>query len=224
MVPAPERDPNGMPIVYEEYNLDRDILLEALTDVSDYIHSHNKHITIVAIGGAVNVMMLKSRKFTHDIDFFIADSTNEDAEMLRDAAKQATLRTKVKLGGNWLNNSVALMIPRALRAELVLEAIEQNDVLHRGYGLTVIAAPWKYALCMKLNRIAAHKDKLHDPKDAARYFREHIIREGLNQVTVKTIQEWATYYTTQAPVEAIRKMDISYYTVFMEHGVLLEHD
>ena len=46
IVPAPERDTNGMPITYEEYNLNRDTLLEALTNVSNYIYGYDKHITM----------------------------------------------------------------------------------------------------------------------------------------------------------------------------------
>ena len=168
--------------------------------------------------------MLTSRDSTHDVDFFAADSTSAEAEILRNASKQATLRSNVKLGGNWLNNSVSLMIPHALRAELVPEAIEQNDVLYCGCGLTVVAAPWKYAFCMKLNRIAAHKDKLHDRKDAARYLREHIIRRGVKQVTVEEIQEWTMLYATQAPLKAIHEVNIKYYGIFMEYGVLLEQE
>ncbi|MCJ1391800.1 hypothetical protein MMC18_004667 [Xylographa bjoerkii] len=264
LVPAPERDEAGIPIVYKDEELTRDDLVQALEYVAKYINDRGAHITMyvyfeislsilwlnskhrnmfrrnsslapnthsqrntdlhlfhsVAIGGAVSTILLGSRGTTHDIDFFTPSATPEEAELLRGAAKSALTQSSVQLGGNWLNNSVVLFMPRALRVELTKEAIEQDDVLFHEPGLKIFAAPWKYAFCMKIHRIVEQTGKQYDVNDAARYLARYINKEDCNSVTMETIMEWLMQYSVLAPTAIIRKVNIKYLTYYGKHGVL----
>jgi hypothetical protein len=71
--------------------------------------SHKKDITIVAIGGAVNCVLLHSRPTTSDVDFFYnTKQKNEDVSAIIAAAK--AVAKKSTLGDAWLSNHTALFM------------------------------------------------------------------------------------------------------------------
>lgn len=70
-------------------DLTRQTLSTALHHVAKHIHKKNANITIIAVGGAVNTMYLRSRNTTHDVDFFNNNLTAKDFEYLIKGAKEA---------------------------------------------------------------------------------------------------------------------------------------
>ena len=70
MVPRPRLDANGNPLRIEDFDLDRPILCAALSLMAKYMSQQHQGITMIAVGGAVNVMLLRTPQPTHDVDLF----------------------------------------------------------------------------------------------------------------------------------------------------------
>ncbi|RYO79116.1 hypothetical protein DL766_005246 [Monosporascus sp. MC13-8B] len=149
----------------------RETLLTALHNVAAYINKRGGHVTIVAVGGAVNTIYLQSRATAHDIDFFNEFMTWKESEILLNGAKNALKHDK-SLQKQWFNNRTIFFIPRDKRVMLTQEAFKQQDVMFSENGLTMLAAPWKYAFCCKVCRIAGesiHSARPYDLDDAVQY-------------------------------------------------------
>ena len=74
-----------------------------LFSVAASLHAKNQNISIVAVGGAVNTLLLHIQEFTADVHFFYRTKTwNADVARVIGAAKAAA--TKLNLGDQWLNN------------------------------------------------------------------------------------------------------------------------
>lgn len=136
-----------------ESALDSATLEKALKNAADYINKKGGNLTIVAVGGAVNCMALRSRNTTHDFDFFNNNFGQQEYELITAAAMAAQKKDK-KLETAWLNNRTIVFMPIDLRNSLTSEAIAQNEVVFEASGLKVVAAPWNYAFCCKVDRLA----------------------------------------------------------------------
>ncbi|KAG8417596.1 hypothetical protein J3459_006530 [Metarhizium acridum] len=69
-VPAPERDEHGLRREYAQHEVTDQVLLAALGSVAEFLH-YRENMVLVAVGGAVNTILLRSRKTTHDVDSFV---------------------------------------------------------------------------------------------------------------------------------------------------------
>lgn len=221
LVPAPERDTTGRPILYQEYNLSRRNLKRALHYVADFINRRENELTLIAVGGAVNTIHLQSREATHDVDFFTANLSYRAsaADVVRAAAVDAAARSSVPLGGNWLNNATALFLGREMQKKLRQEAIKQDCVIFQEPGLKVLAAPWHYALCGKLDRMCKPEKCPYDAADAARYLHQHITTHGNRMVPVSQIQQWAAHFKTQCSIDGMRDVNDQLRAIFGKDGI-----
>jgi hypothetical protein len=110
------------PGVPPEQPMSADIIRQGLTTVAATLHSKGQNISIVAVGGAVNTLLLHTRESTGDVDFFYWTKTkNEDVTKVIVAANTAA--TKLKLGDQWLNNHTAIFIDVRLTIELELRIL-----------------------------------------------------------------------------------------------------
>lgn len=75
-IPRPRLDESGVPVRVEDFELDRHTLEHALELVAEYMRTRNENVTIVVVGGAVNVLLLQSRQSTHDVDFLGTNLNN----------------------------------------------------------------------------------------------------------------------------------------------------
>lgn len=149
--------------------LTADQLTASLTLVGTYLSKKRTTFTLVTVGGAINTLYLRSRSTTHDVDFFSRTLTYEEIELLR----KATAEASIKLGApeRWLNNQTSVFLQHDVRLRLVQEAADANEVIFSSGGLIILAAPWRYSLCSKLDRIhAANTDptkyRTYDMSDA----------------------------------------------------------
>lgn len=220
MVPAPERDSHGIPVRYREYDLNRAMIIAALNHVGDYIHHHDDHVTIVAIGGAINTIHLQTRQFTHDVDFFSAEN---QTSLLRDASKYAQAQNGLPLGTHWLNNTITLSIGQLLIGELIKEAKRQNVVVLERQGLTIYAAPWMYAFCGKTDRMYRQREdgRQYDCSDAVSYLHEYIKSHGGEPVPVLEIMGWAKHYRKYVCVEGLHRINQLYRLFHEADGIVL---
>ncbi|WEW61202.1 hypothetical protein PRK78_006692 [Emydomyces testavorans] len=221
IVPAPERDEEGRPVRHKEYDLNRNNLNKALHYVAEFLHGKSQNVTIIAVGGAVNTIFLRTRNVTHDVDFFNGHISHDAAlaDLLRQAATNAAARSSVPLGGNWLNNSTVLFMSEALQIELTDAAVAQDEVIFQEPGLRVLAAPWGYAICAKLERMGKSNRREYDLKDAAIYLRRHILKHDNRPVSAAEIEEWGRHYKIQCSRAAIQELANEYHETYNAVGV-----
>jgi hypothetical protein len=97
-----------------------------------------------------------------------------------------------------LNNHTVLFIPPQLRADLTDEAYQQNEVIFQEGGLTVLAAPWHYAFCSKLDRISGSTNlgqtKPYDLSDAIAYLLRYLEINRTRTVTAVQVHAWAANF------------------------------
>jgi hypothetical protein len=220
MVPAPERDPQDKEVCHQGFDINRTDLLIALQHLATYICNQNADITIIAVGGVVNTVHLRTREMTHDVDFL---GGNEQIHLLRDASIYAQQQSKIQLGANWLNNATILIIPLSLQNQLIREAILQDVVLFRERGLTVLAAPWNYAFCGKTNRMdGPGTDKRpYDCQDAVAYLHEYILINGKKPVELRVVQEWGKTYERTVNINTLKLINDMYRQTYGEDGLRL---
>jgi hypothetical protein len=199
--------------------LNRETLVAALSDVAAHIVKQKRNVTIIAVGGAVNTIHLQSRISTHDVDFFNDNLTAKDLESLINGAKAAAKRDK-RLTEQWLNNRTIFFIPKNQRAALTAAALQQREVIFLAPGLTVLAAPWDYAFCCKVDRLAGagiRPAAVYDRDDAVEYLSRYLSKHGMAQVQKKTVQMWFAQYSlrwTSANDTVVAEVNAAYRTRF----------
>ena len=219
-VPRPRLGYNGRPIRHEDYELDRPTLQAALTDMAEFIDRQYQNITIITVGGAVNTMLLQTRQSTHDVDFFGTNIDNTQRILLDEAAIYAERRSQTTLGGEWFNNQTMLWLPPNVHRQVTQEALEQNEVVFERRGLRVVAAPWKYALCGKMNRLVRPAlARPYDITDAASYLRHHILKHG-GPISAVRIKRWCEGYRKETNDDVIRAVKREYRRIYRRDGIL----
>jgi hypothetical protein len=89
--------------------LTANLIQQGLTEVAATLNRNRRNVTIVAVGGAVNTLFLRSRNQTSDVDFFYrTKERHEDVTAIIDAAKRAA--RSIRVGEGWLNNHTAVFI------------------------------------------------------------------------------------------------------------------
>jgi hypothetical protein len=186
-------------------DVDSNTLLVALNHVSAYVADRGHRISVIAVGGAVNTLYLRSRLTTHDVDVFGSDFSNQD-RILLDAAMQDARQRYPSLGTDWLNTETQMWMPGQMHYELTTGARQQNVKVFDGAGLTIYAAPWNYAFSSKISRILTGGDqaRAYDLQDAVTYIHEYIRSHGNQQVPVATALGWSKHYHHQANENVLR--------------------
>ncbi|PVH94215.1 hypothetical protein DM02DRAFT_732656 [Periconia macrospinosa] len=184
-------------------DLDRETLLGALTNVAHYLNSQRANITVISVGGAVNTIFFETRRATHDVDFYNQQLRASDYNLIKLAMQYAQSRD-TNLQSEWFNNRTILFIPKTQREYLTQQAFTQDEVVFQRPGLKVLAAPWDYAICAKLDRCAGaglNQSKPYDYSDAATYLRRYLQIHNLVVVTRSQVYEWASSMYGQSAID-----------------------
>jgi hypothetical protein len=217
MIPTPQRDGTGRPIVHRSFDINRDQLRLAFGYMAEFLEQRNVNLSIYVAGGAVNTIYLRSRHTTGDVDFFGA---NEQSRLLKDASKHAQQYSTSQMGANWFNNSMSLFLRRDQEQDLIAASHRQNVILFSKPGLTVYAVPWEYALCGKTDRLTKPDRRSYDTADAVAYLRQCVKANGGNAIPVQSIEAWARKYTKAVSVQVLVEIDTLYKTQYRQHGIL----
>ncbi|EAU88698.1 hypothetical protein CC1G_01071 [Coprinopsis cinerea okayama7 len=186
--------PDGPP----EVQMSADQIRAGLNNVASALNAKKRNITIIAVGGAVNTLLLRTRASTGDVDFFYRTKTkHEDVSQVIVAANTAA--SSLKLGDHWLNNHTAVFIEEGTIQQLYDEAVQQNDVVFQAAGLTVYAAPWRYALGTKLDRLSKTGARPYDMSDAVGYLVQLIQKRKGAAVKKSEIKKWAQDFKFTVP-------------------------
>ncbi|KAK3938004.1 hypothetical protein QBC46DRAFT_266257 [Diplogelasinospora grovesii] len=204
-IPRNRTDQHGMPVQQVTRDISSDTLLAALNHVSAYVAGRGQHISVIAVGGAVNTLYLRSRAATHDVDIFGSDFNNQ-ARMLLDEAMLDAQRHYPGLGTDWINTEAQMWMAGPLHHELTAGARQQNVRVFDSAGLTIHAAPWEYAFSAKLSRILTGGNQVrpYDFDDAVTYIHEYIHGHGNQPVPVATALGWSRHYHQQMNENILR--------------------
>lgn len=223
MVPRPRRDENGVPIVAAEYDLNRQNILQALGHAAHFLHSRGKNLLLVAVGGAVNTVLLRTRESTHDVDVFNPAFSSSELSILRSAIQYAEQQSPVPLGNKWLNNETGTIGGTAQNIPQLIEmARRQNEVVFRAQGLTILAAPWHYAFVAKVGRITYGTGRTYDMADAVAYLHRHIQMHGGVPVRASAIRRWGQLYRRVTPNEVLEPLNALYQRTHGQPGIIID--
>lgn len=180
-----------------------------------YLQSKGASLTVIIVGGAVNTLFLQSRGTTHDIDFFNNNLKKEHMDLILAAARYAREQDS-NLPSQWLNNRTVLFIRADLRNTLTNEAYQQNEVVFEQRGLRVLAAPWNYAFCAKLDRLTGATDlgesRPYDVSDAAAYLHRYLSIHRINTLTDGEVRAWANRFGTAVNSNVIRRVNEEFFS------------
>jgi hypothetical protein len=223
MIPRPRRDARGVPIVAAEHNLSRQSITQVLGYVAHYLHSRGENLVLIAVGGAVNTVLLRTRESTHDVDFFNPAFSASELSILRSAVEYAEEQNPQPLGNRWLNNETGTIGGTTQNIPQLIEmARQQNDIVFQAEGLTILAAPWHYAFVAIIGRITYGTGRTYDAADAVAYLRQHIQRHGERPVKASEIRRWGQMYRRVTPNEVLEQVDNLYYQTHEQHGIVLD--
>lgn len=205
-----------------EQQMTAEAINRGLTAVASILNAKHLNVSVIAVGGAVNTLYLRTRPSTGDVDFFYHTKTrHEDVTQLILAADSA--RKTLKLDDHWLNNHTAVFIEvrRLVLLPLVHlkctyyfllfvfqegtikilydEAVHQRDIVFTAPGLTVYAAPWRYALGAKLDRLSKPGARPYDMSDAVDYLDRLIGKRGGRAVKKSELKTWAGEFKFAVP-------------------------
>jgi len=124
-------------------------VMHVLRYVSNYLASRGASVTLVAVGGLVDVLYLRIADETDDIEFLgpaIANRTHLEVALhgalteFHLPNRQLQQPNKLPVGDSWLT---------------LMEALgrEPREFIFKGDGLQVVAAPWNYAFCVKMDTL-----------------------------------------------------------------------
>ena len=95
----------------DERKLTREEMLSYLHEVAEILKQKGKNITIVAIGGAVSVILFHSRDATEDIDFlYRTKQKNEDVTAIIAAAEIVASEQGKHPEQGWMNNHASVFL------------------------------------------------------------------------------------------------------------------
>ncbi|KAL8924206.1 MAG: hypothetical protein Q9208_004170 [Pyrenodesmia sp. 3 TL-2023] len=187
--------------------------------MADYIDSQRQEIIIITVGGAVNTLLLQTRESTHDVDFLGTNLNNDQRILLDEAAKYAERRSATPLGAEWFNSQTMLWLPPDVHRIVTEEALRQDEVVFYKRGLKVVAAPWNYALCGKMNRLVRpDQARPYDLSDAVSYLRHYIQKHG-GPVSAARVKDWCQRYQKVTSDDVIRAINDEYRRRYWTDGI-----
>jgi hypothetical protein len=221
----PEQRVGDETLFVRHEDLDAQTLKRALTLTARHIHEQGQNLTIIAIGGLTNTVLLRNRRTTHDVDFLGANIANYHRRLLGQAAKQAEMESSVPLGKQWFNNELEMVLSSDVRELVTRHALAQNEVVFQAKGLKVIAAPWNFAFIRKTIAISQSRgrDREYDHSDAAAYIHRYVQKQHGQPVTEATIREWARWYQVYVNPVIVTEIAQDYRKIYKKIGIVEEN-
>ncbi|KAL9127371.1 MAG: hypothetical protein Q9217_003743 [Psora testacea] len=217
----PQVDARGNNFCIEEYQLNRQTLDTAFSLMAKYITQQHRSITIIAVEGAVNVLLLQTRQSTHHVVFFGTNLDNEESILLNNAARYAEQSSPISLGDEWFNNQTILCLPPGIHEIVTQGAFQQDEIVFNREGLKILAAPWDYAMCGQMDRLTLqNRVRPYDLSDAVAYLHYYIHRHGGQPVTIATVKDWCHSYQKQTSDDVIKGVNREYRRCYGTDGII----
>ncbi|KZV63926.1 hypothetical protein PENSPDRAFT_615930 [Peniophora sp. CONT] len=186
------------PAITQTQRLTPEQIRRGLSIVAAAVHGQGMNINMVTVGGTVNTMLLRTRQSTTDVDiFFRTKARTVDTLRVLTAATSAACKG-LGLEEGWLNDDVALYVQEDSLKELYEEAIEQNEIVFRASGFTVYAAPWRFALITKVDRLSKAEARPYDMSDAVAFLSRLVAQHGV-ALRREELASWAIEFELPPP-------------------------
>ncbi|SMR49075.1 unnamed protein product [Zymoseptoria tritici ST99CH_1E4] len=226
-VPRPRLDANGVPIQATDHEIDRETMRIALTYMSDYLASKGQTLTVIAVGGAVNILLLGSRLSTHDLDFMGTHLNNDQRVAIDEAAHFAERQCSKPLGSQWFNNETQMWLSPPVHRQITEQALQQNEIVFEKHGLRIVAAPWIYALASKTHRLARDRRaeqmaraRPYDVTDAATYLRKYVQQNGGQAQSPASVQARCVEFGFRVDDVDLQTVNAEYRRLYRADGLV----
>lgn len=195
-----QQPPFGLPL--EDSKITAPVLNKAFQTMAMYLIKKRVNITIIVIGGALSTYHLQTRESTSDVDFFLDRPKHPAARIVYKAARKAEQQHKDVLLAGWLNDAVQLFLSQVAGLQRMVwdEAVEQNEIVfiktNPHGGLTVLAAPWRYSIVAKLQRMGIGNPLERDIAHAISFLRHYLGLNGRSTIAASELTAWADHYSS----------------------------
>ncbi len=139
--------------------INKPIMMKALTKLGDLLRQNEQRVELVCCGGIVSLLYLGSRQMTHDVDVLFPNNPNV-VKMLKTLVDKVGEEFGLEHGprDKWFNDSISF---------IGLQSKSDNIVFHHSH-LILKAADWHEMLSHKLTAFRNNKDI----DDAINYLKE----------------------------------------------------
>jgi hypothetical protein len=204
-----------------DFGIEKKNLDSALRQMADFLRDSRENMTIITVGGPISTLMLRDRLQRRSLNFIGVQMTSRRRNMLEAAATYARSHNQDSLGPTWFHAKTMLRLPPNVHRAVTQAAISAREVVFKSSGLTILAAPWDYAFCATIDKLASgiSSDRLYDYTDALAYLHRYIQGQDDRPVTVPEIQAWARSYGIPPLRMRISTMALDYHMTYGHTGI-----
>lgn len=204
-----------------DFGIERKNLDSALQRMAHFLRDFRENMTIITVGGPISTLMLRDRLHRRSLDFIGVQMTSRRRNMLEAAATYARNHNQDSLGPTWFHAKTMLRLPPNVHRAVTQAAISSREVVFKSPSLTILAAPWDYAFCATIERLASgiSSDRMYDYNDALAYLHRYIEAQDDRPVTVPEIQAWARSYGIPPLRMRISTMALDYHMTYGHTGI-----
>jgi hypothetical protein len=195
----------------------QEALQEALKNTVRSLESRGKDVRLTVVGGIIATLVIKNRSATHDVDFFTINNPKGEVKELLEIS--AEVGRALEMSPEWLNNATQLFLKPHLAKDLEDAA---EHVIFKEPGLTLVAAPYRYLISSKIDRITGGGNVPHGISDAAGFLHELRKEEELGPISKEDFVDWAKLYNTKSNTPALEAVARYYTEHYGEEGLALD--
>ncbi|PGH21610.1 hypothetical protein AJ80_03043 [Polytolypa hystricis UAMH7299] len=200
-------------------SIHRHDLKAAFDTAARHLEKQKTPAIIIAFDGAVDTLYFRTRETTTDLGF-LSIASREQQQVLEAASALAEKDPKSPLERNWLNSEQD-RIPQALHTELIQEAMAQQIVVYHHPCLQVLAGPWLYSFCVRVDRLVTRTHRSYDLSDAVDHLHQYIELHGQQPVRSNYITLLASRYGKQVTAQVLDEVEDLYRQRYRKPGIFL---
>ncbi|OBT66476.1 hypothetical protein VE03_03679 [Pseudogymnoascus sp. 23342-1-I1] len=211
--PEPPRQPcdsNGVPVPAGCYLLDSRAIGHGLGLMAEYLNHNNADLTIIAVGGLVSAYYLKAWTAATDVDALGTTLTAAQLRLLASAASYAKSRSPVPLGDGWFSGHGMQNVHPEVARDVYELSMQQNDIVFRSEGLTVLAPRWSYAFMVCVDRLSRGVGVPYDMGNAVLYLRQYVKTGKHKLIPILGIMKWGEGYDLRVSLGVLRMVKKQY--------------
>lgn len=163
----------------------------------------------MAAVNAVSSALLPTRDKPLKIDIY-NNLTDRQVDALVTGCRIASEQSRSPFTSRFFSNHVLLVLSKSVQKMVLQTASEQNEEVFASPGLKILAAPWNFAFCTKIERNTKPTQWSYDVDDASMCLHRHIQKHGGGGVFVHEIRRWAHMFNITIEDSALREVDECY--------------
>ncbi|KAF2761464.1 hypothetical protein EJ05DRAFT_524799 [Pseudovirgaria hyperparasitica] len=176
------------------------IIESALGEIALYLYNNGVSVTLITVGGIVDMKHLKSWQTMNEGILFGNDiSVKHTRTLVKEARDIVVAKSPVMLGTEWFNVENYFWLAPKLCHELTAEAVAQDIVVYDNPGLKILAAPWEHAFAVKVSRLlgnqeGANQRAYYELHDSVQYLKEILKKKGHARISLAVVMSWSSKF------------------------------